>query len=330
LAVIHQRFFKRRAYACAESSATTKERLKLLLASCSVVLTLGILLYGLWGSSQMTVSVKEENFQTNARRPLVIAHRGGAGLGPENTLYAFTRARELGVDVLEMDAQVTADGVLVVMHDSTLDRTTDGSGPINKLTLAQLKKLDAAFRWSPDGGRSFPLRGRGIVVPTLQDVFNAFPEMRFNIEPKQAEPSLVKPLCRMIREGGAQKRVMVGSFSAQVLEEFRAACPEVATSASPAEVNALLATSAANSDGLHLLRGIPSLQALQVPEHMLGRKVLTRELIESAHALDLQVHAWTINDEESMKRLIELGVDGIITDYPDRLMALLRARSAGR
>jgi glycerophosphoryl diester phosphodiesterase len=84
-----------------------------------------------------------------------------------------------------------------------------------------------------------------------------------------------------------------------------------------------LATSAANSDGL---RRIPSLQALQVPEHMLGRKVLTRELIESAHALNLQVHAWTINDEESMKRLIELGVDGIITDYPDRLMALLRAR----
>src|SRR5215210_2679544 len=150
--------------------------------------------------------------------------------------------------------------------------------------------------------------------------------MRFNIEPKQAEPSMVKPLCRMIRENGMAKKVMVGSFSARVLDEFRAECPEVATSASPTEVSDFLAMGNGRPASAHPL----SAQALQIPEYILGRSVVTREFIEAAHALKLEVHPWTINDEESMKRLIEMGVDGIITDYPDRLMALLRGRSAGR
>jgi glycerophosphoryl diester phosphodiesterase len=254
-----------------------------------------------------------------SRRPLVIAHRGGARLWPENTLYAFTRARDLGVDVLEMDLQVTADGVLVVMHDSTLDRTTDGTGPVNRLSLSELKKLDAAFRFSPDGGLGFPLRGRGITVPTLREVFDALPGMRFNIEPKQSQPSIIRPLCRMIRERGMTARVMVGSFSQQVLEEFRSECPEVATSASAAEVSAFLAT---KTGGPTPARSIAA-QALQVPEQIGGQSLLTRELVEAAHARKLQVHAWTINDEESMKRLIALDVDGIMTDYPDRLIKVL-------
>lgn len=269
-----------------------------------------------------------ESSQTAARRPLlVIAHRGGAALWPENTLYAFERARDLGVDVLEMDAQVTADGVLVVLHDSTLDRTTNGHGPVNKLSLSELKKLDAAFHFSPDGGRSFPLRGRGITVPTLQEVFKALPGMRFNIEPKQAQPSLVKPLCRMIRESGLQNRVMIGSFSAQVLAEFREECPEVATSASPVEVSTLLT---ANTTGNEQQQRALAAKAVQVPESIGGRTVLTREFIKAAHARNLQVHVWTINDEESMKRLIEMGVDGIMTDYPDRLISLLKAKPNGR
>jgi glycerophosphoryl diester phosphodiesterase len=288
---------------------------------------LGALLYGLFAWSAEPGS-GGKNFRLPLHRSplLVIAHRGGAALWPENTLYAFTRARDLGVDVLEMDAQVTADGVLVVLHDSTLDRTTDGSGPVNRLSLAELKKLDAAYRFSLDGGRSFPLRGHGITVPTLQEVFKALPNMRFNIEPKQAQPSLVKPLCRMIRENGLQKKVMVGSFNAQVLAEFREECPEVATSASPAEVLALLATSGASAER----SGTLAAQAVQVPEYIGGRRVLTREFIEAAHARNLQVHAWTINDEESMKRLIALGLDGIITDYPDRLLTLLDHQNTGR
>jgi glycerophosphoryl diester phosphodiesterase len=290
---------------------------------------LGTLLSGLLACSAKDDSGGESS-QTTARSSLlVIAHRGGAALWPENTLYAFERARDLGVDVLEMDVQVTSDGVLVVMHDATLDRTTDGHGPVNKLSLNELKKLDAAFHFSPDGGHSYPLRGRGITVPTLQEVFKALPGMRFNIEPKQAQPSLVKPLCRMIRESGLQKQVMIGSFSAQVLAEFRAECPEVDTSASPVEVGTLLTANTTGNEQQQQQRSLIA-RAVQVPESIGGRSVLTREFIKAAHARQLQVHVWTINDEESMKRLIELGVDGIMTDYPDRLIALLKLKPKGR
>ena len=299
----------------------TMERAKWLMALGGAALMLGSLLYGMLAREGHTASGREP-LRPESRRPLVIAHRGGAGLWPENTVHAFTRARDLGVDVLEMDAQLTADGVPVIMHDATLDRTTNGTGPVNRLTLAELKKLDAAFRWSPDGRQSFPLRGRGLSVPTLQEVFKAFPEMRFNIEPKQAQPSMVKPLCRLIRESGMTKKVMVGSFSEQVLAEFRAECPEVATSASPAEVSQLLSISTGKTESAAGLAA----QAMQVPEHIGGRRVITREFIAAAHARNLQVHAWTINDEESMRRLIELGVDGIMTDYPDRLIEILKSR----
>jgi glycerophosphoryl diester phosphodiesterase len=130
----------------------------------------------------------------------------------------------------------------------------------------------------------------------------------------------------MIRESRLQKQVMIGSFSAQVLAEFREECPEVATSASPIEVSALLTT---NPNGTAEQRALVA-KAVQVPESIGGRFVLTREFIKAAHARDLQVHVWTINDEESMKRLIELGVDGIMTDYPDRLIALLELKPKGR
>ncbi|HEX7955748.1 MAG TPA: glycerophosphodiester phosphodiesterase family protein, partial [Pyrinomonadaceae bacterium] len=115
--------------------------------------------------------------------PLAIAHRGGAGLWPENTLHAFEHAAALGVDVIETDVRATADGEIVVFHDERVERTTDGAGEVRALTLADLKRLDAAHRWSPDGGRTYPLRGRGVTVPTLGEVFAALPEMRFNIEP---------------------------------------------------------------------------------------------------------------------------------------------------
>jgi glycerophosphoryl diester phosphodiesterase len=258
-------------------------------------------------------------FKQDGRRPLVMAHRGGAGLWPENTVHAFERARSLGVDVIETDVRLTADGVLVVIHDATVERTTGGTGSVGEMTLAELKKLDAAYNWSPDRAGSFPLRGRGITVPTLEEVFVAFPDMRFNIEPKQDVPSLAKPLCRAIREHGMASRVLVGSFRQTVLDEFRRECPEVATSAGPAEVTKFLAAHKAGLGGTYS----PAMQALQVPEYAGGLQLLTRSFIEAAHGQNLQVHAWTINGAADMRRLLEAGVDGIMTDYPDRLMALL-------
>lgn len=285
-----------------------------------VSLLVGGVLYGVlvWPKDKFA---PEQAFAKNdAVRPLVIAHRGGAGLWPENTIHAFEGARKLGVDVIETDVRSTADGVLVVIHDASVERTTDGAGSVNEMTLAELKKLDAGYRWSADGGKSFPFRGRGLTVPTLDEVFRAFPQMNFNIEPKQETPSIVEPLCRMIRERGMTSKIVIGSFSHALMEKFRRACPEIATSASPVEVVQFLAMSkGAEGEASYKF----AMQALQVPEYAAGRRVLTESFVEAAHRHNLKVHAWTVNETADMRRLLEIGVDGLMTDYPDRLMELL-------
>jgi glycerophosphoryl diester phosphodiesterase len=270
--------------------------------------------------------VAEHNyFRNDSGRPLVIAHRGGAGLWPENTLYAFERAAASGVDVIETDVRATKDAELVVFHDERAERTTDGSGPVGALTLAELKRLDAAYRFSTDGGRSFPLRGQGVTVPTLREVFTSLPNMRFNIEPKQGTPSLAAPLCRLIREHGMADRVLVASFSGTTIQEFRRECPEVATSASTGEATSFFALHEAGLAASYS----PAMQALQVPERAGALRVLTRDFVEAAHGRGLRVHAWTIDDEGEMRRLLEMGVDGVMTDFPDRLMRVL-GRAAPR
>jgi glycerophosphoryl diester phosphodiesterase len=251
--------------------------------------------------------------------PLVMAHRGGNGLWPENTLYAFEQAAAMGVDVLEMDIHSTADDALVVLHDSTVDRTTDGTGAVHDLTLEQLKALDAGYDWSPDDGKTVPYRGQGITVPTLDEVFSALPAMPMNIEIKQAAPSIAAPLCRMIHEFDMTDRVLVASFHEEAIKEFQSECPEVATTASQNEVIALFVMSKAFLGAAYS----PAAQAVQVPEYRSGLRVLAPGLVGTAHSRNLQVHAWTINEVEDMRRMLALGVDGIITDYPDRLMELV-------
>jgi glycerophosphoryl diester phosphodiesterase len=253
------------------------------------------------------------------QRPLVMAHRGGRALWPENTLYAFERAVELGVDVLEMDVHTSADGVPVVMHDDTVDRTTNGSGPIHSFTLEELKGLDAAYDWSPDDGQTFPYRGQGITVPTVEEVFAAFPDVALNIEIKQEEPSMVAPFCQLIREHDLVDQVLVASFHEETIDEFRATCPDVATSTSTSETVPLFVLSRLFLEATY---GAPA-EAAQVPEYRSGLHVLAPRFIDAAHNRYLEVHAWTINEEDDMQRMISLGVDGIITDYPDRLLELL-------
>ena len=260
-------------------------------------------------------------------RPLVMAHRGGAGLWPENTMHAFAQAIALGVDVLEMDLHGTADGALVIIHDGTVDRTTNSTGAVGALMLAELKKLDAGYRWTNDGGRTFPFRGRSITIPTLREVLDAFPGSRLNIDIKGApQPALVKNFCRSLRESRATASVNVASFNWQTLAEFRQECPEVSTSAGFDEVLALLSDAPAGgqqqqgtaADKAHRPR------VVQVPESAGGRELLTAKLIEAAHRRGLEVHVWTVNDEAAMRRMIKLGVDGIITDRPDKLIELLK------
>jgi len=174
-------------------------------------------------------------YTENLNYPLVIAHQGGDGVWPGETMLAYQNAVDLGVDVLEMDIHITKDGELILMHDETVDRTTDGTGEIESMTLTDLKKLDAAYDWSPDEGKTFPYRGQGIQVATLEEIFQAFPEMRMTIEIKKTNSSMAKPFCDLIREYNMQDKVLVASFHDERLKEFRAECPEVATSSAKNE-----------------------------------------------------------------------------------------------
>ncbi|MBS1795007.1 MAG: glycerophosphodiester phosphodiesterase [Acidobacteria bacterium] len=260
--------------------------------------------------------------QYDNAHPLVFAHRGGGGLFPENTLEAFKYSAEMGVDVLELDIHATRDGVLVVHHDERVDRTTDGRGFIREMTFAEVEKLDAGYQFSPDGGQTFPFRGKGVRVPTLEEIFAAFPALTFNIEPKQALPSVTAPLCTMIRERRMTDRVIVGSFRQTAIDEFRAACPEVATAGTPAEVSEFLAMYKVGLGASYS----PPMQVLQIPERIGRLEVVTGDFLAAARKLNLKVHVWTINDAADMQRLLDLKVDGIMTDYPDRLLRLLGRR----
>lgn len=257
-------------------------------------------------------------------RPLVIAHRGGRGLWPENTLFAFQRASDLGVDVLEMDIHRSRDGHLIVIHDRRVERTTDGQGRIRDLDLSQLQALDAGYRWTADGGQSFPYRGQGIRIPTLDEVLSATGPIPKVIEIKEPDAGLEALLCSRLRQHDQLQRVIVGSFYERSLQRFREVCPEVATSAGPTSVKLLVAF-----DWLGLTALLsPSYHALQVPESHGDIEVATAGLIASARARGLHVQLWTINEQAAMRRLLERGAQGLITDYPDRALQLLGRNTA--
>ena len=287
-----------------------------------LLLGLLVVLAGLYIYLAMQTGTTAETrtvFQTRNSQFLVFAHRGGGGLYPENTLGAFEYSAKAGADVLELDIHGTADGALVVLHDTSVDRTTDGRGKVSEMTLEAVKKLDAGYRFSTDGGQTYPFRNRNITVPTLEEIFDALPETTYNIEPKQETPSIIKPLCNLLRARKMVDKVIVGSFRQNVIDEFRAECPEAATSATPSEVTKFLALSKTGVSESYS----PPMQALQIPENLGALSVVTRDFVENAHRKNLKVHVWTINETADMQRLIEVGVDGIMTDYPDRLLNLL-------
>jgi glycerophosphoryl diester phosphodiesterase len=253
--------------------------------------------------------------------PLVFAHQGGENLRPSNTLEAFRHAVELGADVLDTDMHMTKDGVLILMHDQTVDRTTDGHGAIRDLTLAEIKQLDAAYNFTTDDGQTFPYRGQGFRVPTLEELFQAYPDKRFGIEIKQTEPvETAKRFCALIRQYQLQNSVLVSSFRQENMNEFRKQCPEVATSATEDEVRPFFFASL-----LGMTRAFtPNFNSLQVPEEAAGFQILTPQFVAAAHERGLPVQPWTINEEADLKRILTLGVDGINTDNPDRLLMLLQ------
>lgn len=250
-----------------------------------------------------------------AGRPWVIAHQGGERLRPSNTLEAFRHGLAVGGDWLELDVHLTADGQVVVIHDDTVDRTTGARGEVHAMTLAELKALDAGYYWSPDEGKSYPFRGRGLTIPTLDEVFEAFPQARYVVELKDDDPALADAVVGLLRKHGLEDRVIVASFHDGVLGYFRSIAPGVATSLAQGEA---LRFYIMYRLGLAAFTSPPGV-AVQVPEyHFGGRlKVLSRAFVRAAHGRGLEVHAWTINDERTMRRLLSYGVDGIVTDVPD-------------
>ena len=262
-------------------------------------------------------------YYRNIQRPLVIAHQGGDGVWPGDTMVAFENAVKIGADVLEMDAHITSDGQIVLMHDEKVDRTTDGTGLIEDMTLDQLQQLDAAYKWSNDGGKTFPYRGQGIQVPTLEALFLKFPEMRYVIEIKLTQNPIDQPLCDLIRKHNMQDKVVIASFHDEAMQNFRATCPEVATSASRGEVTTFVLLGKVFLSGL-VAPGYESIQPPYDPSESKNIPIMTKRFIREAHAKNIAVEPWTVDDPALIKQYIEWGVDGIMTDRPDLMMEVLK------
>ena len=246
----------------------------------------------------------------DAPLPLAFAHRGGAAGGDENTAEAFGRAVALGYRYVETDVHATADGVPVVFHDANLLRLTGRPEPVAALTWADL----ASVRVGGSG-----------VVPRLDEVLAAWPEIRFNVDLKA--PGVVAPAVTCVRAAGAGERVLLASFSDRRLAEARTlAGPGIATSLGQRGVARLRLASWAG----RRLRLPPSVVAAQVPPSAGPLTVVDRTFLAYAHRLGLQVHVWTIDDAAEMNRLLDLGVDGIMTDRPEVLKDVYAGRGTWR
>jgi glycerophosphoryl diester phosphodiesterase len=247
--------------------------------------------------------------------PLRFAHRGSRVLWPENTMVAFQGAVDLGYRYLETDVHATHDNRVVVFHDDRLERLTDGTGPVSQKDWAEVKGLDAAANFKPSDG--YPLRGTGVRIPLLEEVLGAFPEALLNIDLKQ--PGIEHMVAGEVARLGVEDRVLIGSFRDRRVRRFRIASKGlVATSAGKREVARALSAAAL---GRQVGGGA---DALQVPI-----RTVSRRLVDAAHRGGLQVHVWTVNEPDAMRRLLDLGVDGIITDRPDLLNDVVAERSAG-
>ncbi|MGH7905827.1 MAG: glycerophosphodiester phosphodiesterase [Candidatus Binataceae bacterium] len=252
------------------------------------------------------------------KTPRAIAHRGASGEFPENTLESFRAAALLHVPYIECDLHMTRDGILVMNHDADLLRTCGRAGRIDQLDYSEILQANAGYGFSRDGG--FPFRESPIHIPTLEDVLAALPEMRFIIEIKQTEPSLDRPMLDVIEHAGMARRVLIASEHQKPLDELRALWPEIPTSFSANEVANFFAALASGMNGY-----VPPADALQVPPTFQSMRLVSKESIAAAHNAGLEMHVWTVNQEAEMRELLALGVDGILSDVPDRLLMVIEA-----
>jgi glycerophosphoryl diester phosphodiesterase len=244
----------------------------------------------------------------NGPKPRLFGHRGASGTMPENTLPSFSEALAAGADRLELDVHLSADEEVIVLHDPYLDRTTDGQGPAARLRLAELRELDAGYQFQSADG-AFPFRGRRIRIPTFAEVLTHFSKIPLNIELKVDEPVLVAAVKRLLDRHDAVARVLLAAEHQSLMDRIRVAMPEVLTGMCTNEVLEFWGNG-----------GNPNYQsrgyALQIPVTYAGIPIITQQFVDIAHAAKMEVHAWVINDEAEMRQLVDIGVDGIMTDFP--------------
>jgi glycerophosphoryl diester phosphodiesterase len=250
----------------------------------------------------------------------VIGHRGAAGVAPENTLPSLRHAARAGAHAVEFDLQCTSDGRLVVLHDPTLHRTTDGSGRIDELTLEEAQRLDAGYRFTPDGGQTFPYRGKGVRIPSVEEAFEEIGDLPAVVEIKSQRAA--ERMREWLARSGAARQILVGSFSRRSIlaigERAERRC------ASEDELRPYVLTGK-----LGLSRWwVPEAIAVMVPERFRGVRIVTRRFVRRAHDDGLGVIVRTVNPPDAMRRLWDWGVDGLISDDPGRALRVLQERMA--
>lgn len=254
--------------------------------------------------------------------PRLFAHRGASGEAPENTLPAFRRAAGLGITYIELDVHLTRDGHVVVFHDDTLERTTNGHGQVKDNTLAELQQLDAGHNFSPDEGKTFPFRGQGVTVSPLVEVLHSFPQVRFTVEIKQKDSPIEEQVIAVVQECGVAHTVVLASEHDAVVTRVRSLAPAIATNCASGEVFEFMQKVFAQQlGGYH-----PPGQAFQIPPEYEGVALVTSETVAAIHDSGAEVHVWTINDPDEMEKLFDLGVDGIMSDFPGRLLDVAHKR----
>jgi glycerophosphoryl diester phosphodiesterase len=268
--------------------------------------------------------IKQKAYFKN-NRPLVIAHQGGELLAPSNTIAAFTNAANMAVDVLDTDLHITKDGYLVAIHDPTVDRTTNGHGKIADLTLKEIQKLDAGYHFKDLQGHT-SYRGKGAYIPTVEELFQSFGNLRWSLEIKDDNPTdrydeMSAKLWSLIQKYHMEDKVFISAFDQNILSIFdKYAKDRVAISAGRQEVKSFVL--------FHkfFLRDLyqPHVDAFQIPTEDSGFDLTDKLLINGAHRRGMKVVYWTIDDSNTMKKLIDKGADGIQTNRPDLLLKLLK------
>jgi glycerophosphoryl diester phosphodiesterase len=239
------------------------------------------------------------------------AHRGLSSVFPENTKESFQAAIDAGADVIESDVRLTKDGEVVLFHDESAQRVTGTNLIIAEARCSQIQNLDAGNMFSPDNGKTFPFRGRGFKILTLNDALSAFPKTKFNIDLKDKNPLLAEKFCRIINDADAEDRVLAGSFHPDMVRMVRKILPGMATAFTSGEVLRFILLS---RTGLLFAKKSFCGDALQLPEYGAGMRIVTPSLIREVHSKGLKIYVWTINDPKHAQKLKNDGIDGIFSD----------------